>query len=128
MEESEVEGVEALAEESPIQAESVDTTVVEESMDVEREASNGRPGREAESALSLDNVFRDVPGIEDSEPRNGLSFDEFFARRGNGESSQSQEGAVQSASANGAAANGDLDGEEPQDLELFHAWLDGLKG
>lgn len=128
VEESEVEGVEALAEESPIQAESVDTTVVEESMDVEREASNGRPGREADSALSLDNVFRDVPGIEDSEPRNGLSFDEFFARRGNGESSQSQEGAVQSASANGAAANGDLDGEEPHDLELFHAWLDGLKG
>ncbi len=90
--------------------------------------TNGRPGREADSALSLDNVFHDAPDIESSDSSNGLSFDEFFARRTNGDVEPSAEAAARPASENGAGDEESADEEEPRDLELFHAWLDGLKG
>jgi tetratricopeptide (TPR) repeat protein len=92
-----------------------------------REEQGGRPGREAASALSLDDVFRDAAAPDGVGSRKGLSFDEFFARRGNG-TAEANNGSV--ATENGeapAAAEHSADGE-PQDLELFHAWLDGLKG
>ncbi|HET7551480.1 MAG TPA: tetratricopeptide repeat protein [Gemmatimonadaceae bacterium] len=91
------------------------------------DAHNGKPGREAASALSLDDVFRDTPTAEGSGQRKGLSFDEFFARRGNGTAEQTS-GTVAAEADEHAAGEEHPAGDEPQDLELFHAWLDGLKG
>jgi tetratricopeptide (TPR) repeat protein len=91
------------------------------------EARNGKPGREADSALSLDDVFRDSPVVEGSGPRNALSFDEFFARRGNG-SGEHAGGTVATGTNGSSPSEEHASDDEPQDLELFHAWLDGLKG
>ncbi len=93
------------------------------------EARSGKPGREADSALSLDDVFRDSPVAEGSGSRNTLSFDEFFARRGNGSSEHA--GNTLATEVNGSTTSSEehtSDDDEPKDLELFHAWLDGLKG
>jgi hypothetical protein len=91
------------------------------------EARSGKPGREADSALSLDDVFRDSPVVEGSGSRNALSFDEFFARRANG--SAEHAGGTVATGTNGSSPNEEhASDDEPQDLELFHAWLDGLKG
>jgi tetratricopeptide (TPR) repeat protein len=91
------------------------------------EARNGTPGREADSALSLDDVFRDAPSSDASGSRKGLSFDEFFARRGN-DAAKQPSGAVAAEAHEGVPDAEHSTDEEPQDLELFHAWLDGLKG
>ena len=91
------------------------------------EARNGKPGREAASALSLDDVFRDAAAGDASGSRKGLSFDEFFARRANG--SAEHAGGTVATGTNGSSPNEEhASDDEPQDLELFHAWLDGLKG
>jgi hypothetical protein len=91
------------------------------------ETRSGTPGREAASALSLDDVFRDTPSSDGVGPRNGLSFDEFFARRGNG-AAEHTNGTVAAESHENRTGEERAAADEPQDLELFHAWLDGLKG
>jgi tetratricopeptide (TPR) repeat protein len=91
------------------------------------EARNGKPGHEATSALSLDDVFRDAPSADASGSRKGLSFDEFFARRGNGAAEQPG-GTVATDADESTPGEERSSDDEPQDLELFHAWLDGLKG
>lgn len=91
------------------------------------ESRNGKPGKEAESALSLDDVFRDSPATEGAGSRNGLSFDEFFARRTNGGGGNAG-GSVAVEAEKRPSEEGQSSDDEPQDLELFHAWLDGLKG
>ena len=91
------------------------------------EVRNGKPGREAASALSLDDVFRDSPTADGSGSRKGLSFDEFFSRRANGAEERSN-GAVAAEENEGATGEEHASEDEPKDLELFHAWLDGLKG
>lgn len=91
------------------------------------EARNGKPGHEATSALSLDDVFRDAPSPDASGSRKGLSFDEFFARRGNGAAEQPG-GTVATDADESTPGEERSSDDEPQDLELFHAWLDGLKG
>lgn len=79
-------------------------------------ASDGRPGTPARAAsdeLSLDAVFR-APPSGNGQRSNGshVSFDQFFSS-----GAQAGDGAVQSEQSAGA----------PSDLELFHAWLEGLK-
>ena len=91
------------------------------------ETRSGKPGREAASALSLDDVFRDAPTADGSGSRKGLSFDEFFARRGNG-AAEHTNGSVAAEPDENTTAEEHASDDEPQDLELFHAWLDGLKG
>ena len=91
------------------------------------ETRSGKPGREAASALSLDDVFRDAPTADGSGSRKGLSFDEFFARRGNG-ADEHTNGSVAAEADESTTAEEHASDDEPQDLELFHAWLDGLKG
>ena len=92
-----------------------------------RPPSSGKPGREADSGLSLDDVFRDSPVVEGSGSRNALSFDEFFARRANG-SAEHAGGTVATGTNGSSPGEEQASDDEPQDLELFHAWLDGLKG
>jgi tetratricopeptide (TPR) repeat protein len=91
-------------------------------------ARDGKPGREAASALSLDDVFRDSAAVEGSGSKNGLSFDEFFARRANGTAERTTGAASAAEGDESAAGEERASNGEPQDLELFHAWLDGLKG
>ncbi|MGH7719380.1 MAG: tetratricopeptide repeat protein [Gemmatimonadaceae bacterium] len=79
--------------------------------------SRGQPTRAAAKELSLDDVFRD-PRAREGDARGGraVSFDEFFAPRA-GE-----------AATDGAEAGDDANAPQPSsDLELFHAWLEGLK-
>ncbi|MBX6332058.1 MAG: hypothetical protein IRY91_09445, partial [Gemmatimonadaceae bacterium] len=88
----------------------------------------GEPARAASDPLSLDNVFRD--GRPRTPPRataQNVSFDEFFSRRESGEIDPGAETGGADGAADGSAhpAAGDSDGEK--DLELFHAWLEGLK-
>jgi tetratricopeptide (TPR) repeat protein len=87
----------------------------------------GRPGREASNALSLDDVFREAPLAGASRRESSVSFDEFFARRENGSAPESSNGTLP-AEADEAGVDGHRTDDAPQDLELFHAWLDGLKG
>jgi len=93
---------------------------------------SGHPARAANDALSLDDVFRD--DVTSARPRrggSGVSFDEFFARRESGGSPQMTE----QPSTGGAAVKAEVEEHDegnsvedaPHDLELFHAWLDGLK-
>ncbi|HEU4564048.1 MAG TPA: tetratricopeptide repeat protein [Gemmatimonadaceae bacterium] len=82
----------------------------------------GQPARAASDALSLSDVFGDArPRGEGGAPRAAahVSFDEFFAR---GEGGAAAEAPAADAD---AAAESDDTGEK--DLELFHAWLEGLK-
>ncbi|MBV6522695.1 MAG: hypothetical protein MNPFHGCM_02843 [Gemmatimonadaceae bacterium] len=71
----------------------------------------GRPARVAESELSLDHLFRDVP----SGSSDAVTLDAFFAAQGGA----------------GSEASGSDQGpdEEAQsgDIEQFTAWLEGLK-
>ena len=122
---SRVEAMEAPVDEQALDASDVNASDAPSSAPVESQP--GRPGREASDALSLDEVFRDNSARGDSRRESGVSFDEFFARRENGAAAESSNGAVakeeKEASANGNRSTDDA----PQDLELFHAWLDGLK-
>ncbi len=71
---------------------------------------NGKPAREASSELSLDSVFRQPSAAHAGERASGgFSFDQFFA----GERSDDL---------GAPAAPGD-----PDDIEQFNAWLNGLK-
>ena len=97
-------------------------------MEAPAEVRNGKPGREASSALSLDDVFRDSPVAEDSRPRSGLSFDEFFARREDSVLVERPNGSVTAEAEEAATSEDHAPDDAPHDLELFHAWLDGLKG
>ena len=87
----------------------------------------GKPGREASNALSLDDVFREAPLAGASRGESRVSFDEFFARRENGGAPESSNGTLP-AEADEDGVDGHRTDDAPQDLELFHAWLDGLKG
>ncbi|HET7586048.1 MAG TPA: tetratricopeptide repeat protein [Gemmatimonadaceae bacterium] len=90
-----------------------------------------RATREAPSELSLDDVFRErgesggapAPAGSGGAGGAGLSFDEFFSPRKRSDDAAS-EGTPPST------GPGDADGSTPpeaSDLELFHAWLEGLK-
>jgi tetratricopeptide (TPR) repeat protein len=82
----------------------------------------GQPTRAASDALSLDAVFQNSRTRADAEARAGqptVSFDQFFANRENGSTSDGK-----SDTAVETAALGD---DSQSDLELFHEWLDGLK-
>ena len=100
----------------------------EDPVEAPAEVRNGKPGREASSALSLDDVFRDSPVAEDSRPRSGLSFDEFFARREDSVLVERPNGSVTAEAEEAATSEDHAPDDAPHDLELFHAWLDGLKG
>ncbi|HEX5435512.1 MAG TPA: tetratricopeptide repeat protein [Gemmatimonadaceae bacterium] len=78
----------------------------------------GTPAHEAPDELSLDAVFRDARQ-RNGKPASSISYDEFFGDEG--ENGASDPG---SAAENGNT-NGQQDGQS--DLELFHAWLEGLK-
>jgi tetratricopeptide (TPR) repeat protein len=120
-------GARDAAEPAPVESPDQTAEVRAEQPGAPAEARNGKPGREADSALSLDDVFRDSPVAEGSGARNTLSFDEFFARRGNG--SAEHAGDTVATGVNGNASSEEHASEdEPKDLALFHAWLDGLKG
>lgn len=71
---------------------------------------NGKPAREAASELSLDSVFRQPTAAHAGErTSDGFSFDQFFAGERNDDLGT-------------PAAPGD-----PDDIEQFNAWLNGLK-
>jgi len=91
------------------------------------EPHDRKPGREAASALSLDDVFRDAPPADLAASRNGLSFDEFFARQVSGAADPAGGSVAADPDESASATDGSSD-DQPRDLELFHAWLDGLKG
>ena len=82
----------------------------------------GAPTRAASDSLSLDAVFQSSRARAEGEHRASqptVSFDEFFAHRENGGSTDGKgETAVETASPSDDAQS---------DLELFHEWLDGLK-
>ena len=85
--------------------------------DAVREAS---PGATADAAsFSLEHVFRDEPGAATlpSESMPDVSFDEFFARKPEGAPPEPHGGEAPPSE----AKPGD------DDLELFQAWLEGLK-
>jgi tetratricopeptide (TPR) repeat protein len=80
---------------------------------------DGMPAHRAVDELSLDAVFRDVTGRDGSRQNGqGVSFDEFFADDDN-----------QGGERSPGTATGDARGDAgaSADLELFHAWLEGLK-
>jgi cytochrome c-type biogenesis protein CcmH/NrfG len=71
----------------------------------------GRPTRAADSELSLDHLFRDVP----PESSSAVTLDAFFAASG---------GDASEASGSADQAEGE---ERTGDIEQFTAWLEGLK-
>jgi tetratricopeptide (TPR) repeat protein len=75
------------------------------------------PPRVASNELSLDQVFRQPRGAPDGQSARAVSFDEFFSPRSG------------DASAQGEGKEGDQSeqAKPSSDLELFHAWLEGLK-
>ncbi|HEX6535065.1 MAG TPA: tetratricopeptide repeat protein [Gemmatimonadaceae bacterium] len=82
----------------------------------------GQPARAASDLLSLDDVFQNGRQRGDqgaARPGTDVTFDEFFSRENGGASTEAQP----PEPSPGAA---DADGGE-KDLELFHAWLEGLK-
>jgi tetratricopeptide (TPR) repeat protein len=83
--------------------------------EVVSEPLTGNPARTATSELSLDSVFRQPTAAHAGDERSsgGFSFDEFFA-----DDIGNETGAGGSA----AATPGD-----PEDLEQFNDWLNGLK-
>lgn len=83
----------------------------------------GQPARAASDRLSLDDVFRDGRQRGDaaaSRPAADVTFDEFFSR----EDAPDPSADAQPDAPSAGAAEGE-GGEK--DLELFHAWLEGLK-
>jgi hypothetical protein len=120
--------IDGAAEATPVESSEQTTGPSAEQPSAPAEARNGKPGREAESALSLDDVFRDSPVMESTGARNTLSFDEFFARRGNGSAEQAGDTVATEVNGSGTDREEHSSDDEPKDLELFHAWLDGLKG
>jgi hypothetical protein len=76
------------------------------------QGESGRPTRPADSELSLDHLFRDVP----AGPSGAVTLDEFFSAESGG--STAQERSEESSA--GA-------GDKGVDIEQFTAWLDGLK-
>jgi hypothetical protein len=79
---------------------------------------DGVPAHRATEELSLDAVFRGAPGGNGSEPRErNVSFDEFFGGEATGNGTTPEP----------AGGDTDTDARSAADLELFHAWLEGLK-
>lgn len=70
----------------------------------------GRPSRAAERELSLDHLFRDVPGA------GGATLDDFYGAR-----SDSSGRAAQAGESAGAPDEGETD------IRQFTAWLEGLR-
>jgi tetratricopeptide (TPR) repeat protein len=78
----------------------------------------GSPARTAPDALSLDAVFGRAQSNETSGRRgSSVSFDEFFASDTPGSNGASP----------ASTGHAQPDASAPSDLELFHAWLEGLK-
>ncbi len=86
---------------------------------VDADTSNGvgRPARAATDALSLDDVFGGGAAQHES---GAVSFDDFFATP-NGATAAPQPSGGSSAMPSAPQRTDDAD------LELFHAWLEGLK-
>ena len=80
-------------------------------------AVGGRPARAAADPLSLDTVFREERAATGQRPQSSLSFDEFFAGAEGG--AAATEGSDETRAGGGAPPD--------RDLELFQAWLEGLK-
>jgi tetratricopeptide (TPR) repeat protein len=76
------------------------------------QGATGRPTRPADSELSLDHLFRDVP----AGPSGAVTLDEFFSAESGGSTTPERS----EDSSPGA-------GEKGADIEQFTAWLDGLK-
>jgi hypothetical protein len=71
--------------------------------------------RPAESALSLDEVFRETPrSLEAARRGSAFSFDQFFA-------------AAPEQPADAPAPEPPAEDSSAEDIEQFHAWLEGLK-
>lgn len=96
----------------------------------------GHPARAATDELSLDDVFGAERGDDAARrPAADLSFDDFFARRDGTTPTDGERGGDEPpgssesprAGSTGRAGDGSGDASHEQDLELFHAWLDGLK-
>ena len=86
-------------------------------------APAGQPTRAASDALSLDAVFQTTRPRAEGEHRASqptVSFDEFFSNRENGN------GAVETKS-DAAVETASHSEDSQSDLELFNAWLNGLK-
>jgi hypothetical protein len=77
--------------------------------------ARGRPTRVAESELSLDHLFRDVP----REPSGAVTLDAFFTSPG------TSSGEARAAERSGADAPAPDTAQG--DIEQFTAWLEGLK-
>lgn len=80
-----------------------------------RQPSDGADAEPTAGALSLDEVFRGSPPAGTATPTEGrMSYDEFFGG---------------AASTQGSNGHGEPDATQPekQDIDQFHAWLDGLK-
>lgn len=80
-------------------------------------STTGRPARAAEDALSLDDVFGG--GHATTTDAAHVSYDQFFSKRDAAGATPAPAGEERAAPARG---HGD-----DADLELFHAWLEGLK-
>ncbi len=87
----------------------------------ERAPIAGRPARAATDELSLADVFRDESSHSAGErsPSTNVSFDEFFSRR-DGEAAGGESGEAPPPAPQNPKG-------DDNDLELFHAWLEGLK-
>ncbi len=79
-------------------------------------ATAPRATRAAADELSLDDVFRDRSAPSQEQSAGGMSFDEFFSQQSDDTAS---EGTPQRPEGGPPP--------EASDLELFHAWLEGLK-
>ena len=76
-----------------------------------RDVMRGQPTREATTELSLDRVFRQPTPAHAGEAAGGFSFDQFFAGERSDDSDSGAPGAP----------------PDPDDIEQFNAWLNGLK-
>jgi len=76
----------------------------------------GRPSTPAASELSLDHVFRHATPASGSGAQSGFSFDQFF--------SQQAQQDVKASDAEPAPEGGP---GQPDDIQQFNAWLEGLK-
>lgn len=83
----------------------------------------GHPARAADDALSLDDVFGGGPADHDA-GREAVTFDEFFAQPNGARPAPPPADATAAPAGPGAPA---ANRSDDADLELFHAWLEGLK-
>ncbi|HEY2377503.1 MAG TPA: tetratricopeptide repeat protein [Gemmatimonadaceae bacterium] len=76
----------------------------------------GRPATPAATELSLDHVFRHATPATGSGAQAGFSFDQFFSQQ-----------AQQDVTASDAEPSSEAGAGQPDDIQQFNAWLEGLK-